>query len=291
MGIIEAVALGILQGLTEFLPVSSSGHLSLCQYFLGLAETPRFFDVMLHVGTLAAVLVYYGPWLWRKGATPPADAEPANSSLHQFVLLMFYLGLATVPAAAAAVVFRPTELAPGQRLAEAQPTWTQRIGNMREYAPSRPRVVVSFLAATGLILAVGSRFQGGRIDFEGMNWRHVLIIGAAQAVSAMCPGISRSGITISVAMLIGLRAEWAVHFSLLMSIPAILGALVLKLRSVDPSWLAGNLTATFAATVVSAVVGWFCIRLLVGAVRRGRWWWFSIYLWTLAAVVGIVLFS
>lgn len=94
----------------------------------------------------------------------------------------------------------------------------------------------------------------------------------------------------STGMVIGLRPQWAVHFSLLMSLPAILGAVVLKAKDLDPNWLTQqNVISTSVGTVVSAIVGWFCIQLLLRSVRAGRWWWFSIYVWTLAAVMSVIL--
>lgn len=310
MGIIEAVALGALQGLTEFLPVSSSGHLSLIQYFLGIEDTPRFFDVMLHVGTLLAVLLYYRSSLWIRPRdmfrfrSSPLDSDPNASSPSSGTStgtpgalfypspgrILAYLVLATLPAIVAAGLFRPTKLATGETLATVDSNWRNRVGDMREYSSQKPWVVIGFLTCTGFVLLAGSRATGGHVDSRTMSWWHALGIGIAQGISAICPGLSRSGMTVSAGMLLGLRGEWAVHFSLLMSIPAILGAVVLKSRDLDPAWLTPeNVTATIAGTATSAIVGWFCISLLLRTVRRGRWWWFTLYVWGLVAVVAFWL--
>lgn len=289
MGILQAIGLGVLQGLTEFLPVSSSAHLALAQYFLGLQETPTFFDVMLHVGTLAAVLLFYGPRLLKSQERSDADEALSQKQILS-VRMCWFLILATIPAGCAGVVFRPTKVPPGQSLESIDRSLTQKVGDLREHASRQPGTVLGFLTLTGIVLWAGSRAGGGTVDSGQMRWWHVVGIGLAQAVSAVCPGMSRSGMTVSTGMMLGLRPEWAVHFSLLMSIPAILGAAVLKSRDVDPQWLTvQNLTATAVGTFVAAAIGWICIRLLLSSVKRGRWWWFSIYIWSLVLVVGAVL--
>lgn len=282
MTLLEAIILGILQGVAEFLPISSSAHLALLQYFMGLEDTPRFFDVMLHVGTLAAVLAYYRANLWPFGRADRAWLGSASRRLAIGVVL------ATLPAVAAGLAFRPTKVSPGQRV-EDVPTrsWRNRVGDLRERSSAHPEFIIGFLAITGVVLVLGSRARGGSIALEEIDWKRAILIGLAQAASAVCPGLSRSGMTVSTAMLAGVRGESAVHFSLLMSVPAVVGAVVLKSRDLDPTWLtSSNVLATVVGTVVSAVVGWFSIGLLVGAVRRGRWWWFAIYVWALSGAVA-----
>lgn len=283
---LESIGLGALQGLTEFLPVSSSGHLSIAEHFLGLAETPRFFDVMLHVGTLLAVLFFYRAMpgrLFRRAG------QPGEFTLKRMAWISLYVVLATVPAVAAAALFRPTELEAGQSLTEIERTPTQWVGDLREYSSQQPAYVLLFMSLTGVVLIAGSRAQGGRIDASTMTAWHALGIGIGQMCSALMPGLSRSGMTVSTALILGLRPDWAVHFSLLMSLPAVLGAAVLKAKDADPSWLAQNVGVTIAGTLVAALVGWFCINLLLRAVQRGRWWWFAIYIWSFVLVAGCML--
>lgn len=302
LDVISALALGILQGLTEFLPVSSSGHLALMQYFLCLRETPVFFDVLLHVGTLAAVLAFYGRDLWRGGpltlksaaSEPEGDLTEPPSWWGTQIRLAWLLVLATLPAALAAVVFRPSPSVDRPLgAAVPPPTWTEQVGNLREDANQHPPQVLLTLAVTGVVLLIGSRrlsHAAGKREFADTLWRDALLIGIAQMFSALFPGLSRSGMTVTAALLLGLRPAWAVHFSLLMSIPAILGAAILKLRDVPSDWLTPeNLTAALVGTVAAAVVGWVCIALLLAAVRRQRWWWFTLYLWLLVAAVSIYL--
>lgn len=294
MGILEAIALGIFQGVAEFLPISSSGHLALLQYFMGLEDTPRFFDVMLHVGTLAAVLAFYRRALWISPAEllqrrSTAEVPDDGHLLRPYPLRMIsFLILATVPTVAAAVLFRPSK--PDETGQLAATSWRNQIGDIRELSPKQPEMVLGFLLVTSVVLLVGARANRGSTDSQSMRWWQALLMGVAQAFSAMCPGLSRSGMTVSTGMMLGLRGEWAVHFSLLMSIPAILGAVVLKGRDLDPAWLTpNNVIATLVGTVVSAVVGWFSITLLLRSVRRGRWWHYSLYLWAVVAVAFLTL--
>jgi undecaprenyl-diphosphatase len=282
----ESIALGILQGVTEFLPVSSSGHLSIFEYFLGLEETPRFFDVMLHVGTLLAVLLFYrvAPLKVWQGAG--AGSFPSKARL---AVLAGLIILATLPAIGAALVFRPTKLQPGQSLQEVDRSWTQFVGDLREYSSHQPQYVLSFMTITGAVLLAGSRAHGGTVDAHTMKWWHALGIGLGQMLSALLPGLSRSGMTVSTGLLLGLRGEWAVHFSLLMSLPAVLGATVLKAKDADPDWIAAHLLPTLLGTITAALVGWFCITLLIKAVQRGRWWWFAVYVWFFVAGSAFLL--
>ncbi|MBY0589522.1 undecaprenyl-diphosphate phosphatase [bacterium] len=286
MGTWESIGLGILQGMTEFLPVSSSGHLSIFEYFLGLEETPRFFDVMLHVGTLLAVLLFYRTSpieIWKKAGT---GSFPLRSRL---LVLAGFVILATLPAVGAGAIFRPTKLLPGQTLDQVDRSWTEFVGDLREYSSQQPQYVLSFMTLTGAVLLAGSRAQGGTVDAHTMKWWQALGIGLGQMLSALLPGLSRSGMTVSTGLLLGLRGEWAVHFSLLMSLPAVLGATVLKAKDADPSWIAAHLGPTAWGTLTAAFVGWFCITLLLKAVKRGRWWWFAIYVWIFVATSATLL--
>lgn len=283
LGWMEALGLGALQGMAEFLPISSSGHLALAQCGLGLGKVPLFFDVMLHVGTLAAVVFYYRQLILApfSGATlsPTDGGMPQPATRAQTWLLVWWLALATIPAVAAKLAFPETN-------PNATPTWRTRVGDLREQSSARPGVVLVFLACTSVVLVVAAQARSGTVDIERMNWRYALAMGVAQALSALCPGLSRSGMTISTALLLGLRADWAVHFSLLMSIPVIAAAAVWQGRHLDPAWLPLYWQPTLLGTLVSAVVGWISIGLLARSVARGRWMWFAVYLWVLIALVG-----
>ncbi len=143
---------------------------------------------------------------------------------------------------------------------------------------------VGFLI-TAAVLAVTTRLSGGEKGPAEMTWSDALLIGIAQMFAPL-PGVSRSGLTVATALARGLSRTWAVGFSLLMAVPAILGAVVLQLRKVDPALLEGDRVARIsAATVVAGLVGYGAIIWLVKIVRSGRLWCFSVYLVILGAIV------
>ena len=273
-----AAFLGVLQGVAEFLPISSSGHLALAQHFMGLEKLPLFFDLMLHVGTLAAVVWHYRQDLF--GApTQPSEAIPNLRDRTSLIRLCCWLALALAPAVAAKLAFKETEKG-------KSPTARSRIGDMREHASERPLTVLSFMGVTSLVLLAASRKSPGGVGVSQMNWRYALFIGCAQALSALCPGLSRSGMTISASLLLGFSAAWAVNFSLLLSIPTILAASVWEARHLTFDWVQANWMQTMLGALIAAVVGWMSIQLLARSVARRQWGGFAVYLWLLILVVG-----
>jgi undecaprenyl-diphosphatase len=278
-----ATFLGVLQGVAEFLPISSSGHLALAQNFLGYEKLPLFFDLMLHVGTLAAVVWYYRRALFGRPVEPSNDLPDLHDPrMFRKVLIWVALGLA--PAVGAKLLFKETE--EGRR-----PTALSQVGDMREHASERPRLVLMFLGVTSLVLLATSRAQPGTIGVPQTTFRHVLFIGCAQALSALCPGLSRSGMTISTSLLLGFSAAWAVNFSLLLSIPTILAASVWEAKDLTFDWIRLNWAPTLLGTAVAAVVGWMSILLLARSVQRRQWGMFAAYLWLLILIVGPLVWS
>ena len=264
MTFLEAILLGILQGLTEFLPVSSSGHLVLAQQFLGLKEPLVFFDVMLHVGTLAAVLVAYreaigrllvggftavsDPQFWRKpGATLNTSGEL------KFIWLIF---IGSIPTGIIAVVFK-TQLE----------SFFDEVG-----------IVSSMLILTGIILQL-PRLRRKKTDdsatpTEVLKTWHAPLIGIAQGC-AITPGISRSGSTISLALFLGIPAKTAAEYSFLLSIPAILGAVALKVRDIGDTTIPFHIVG--AGMLASFIVGYIALRFLLVLLNRGQFSIFSYY--------------
>src|SRR5262245_4001282 len=221
--------LGALQGLAEFLPISSSGHLSLAQFFMGLEMLPLFFDLMLHVGTLAAVLWHYRRDLFSR--RPEAnDSIPNLHDRNSLTKLCVWLAIALAPAVAAKLAFRETKQG-------AEVTMRSQIGDMRKHSSERPLTVLSFMAVTSLVLLAVSKKNPGAVGVSQTTWRHALFIGCAQALSALCPGLSRSGMTISASLLLGFTAPWAVNFSLLLSVPTILAASVWEAKDLSFGWI------------------------------------------------------
>ncbi|MDR3131059.1 MAG: undecaprenyl-diphosphate phosphatase [Treponema sp.] len=266
MKIFEALVLGAVQGVTEFLPVSSSGHLVLLQKIFGISEAALFFDIMVHVGTLAAVFVVLWKDIWSILCRP---IQPITG----------FIVLATVPTVAAALFLKDSI-----ELAFAS-------GNLLGF---------SFLFTAAAILiswrlsgypdgkAVGS--NGGEADTlppRIINWLDALVIGVCQAV-AIIPGVSRSGLTLSGALARKLNRDAAARFSFLLSIPAILGALVLQLKDMA----AGeakigniNLWAIAAGTLTAAIVGFFAVKFMLKIVRERSLWGFAVYTAVLGSLV------
>ena len=258
MSVIEAVLLGVIQGLTEFLPISSSGHLVLFQKIFGVEEPALLFDTMLHVGTLAAVFAV----LWK-------DIWAILRKLNQ--PLTAYLIIATVPTVACALAFRkPLEK-------------TFETGEF---------LGVCFLVTSALLVVAEllSRRAAGNLKKPGeMNWLDALVIGIMQAI-AIIPGVSRSGATLSGALSRRLNRDFAARFSFLLSIPAILGAAVLQLKDLlkgtgaDPGSGIG-MAAMIMGTLTAAVVGFFAVRLMLKIIREKSLWGFAVYTGILGLLV------
>lgn len=261
MTFLEAILLGILQGLTEFLPVSSSGHLVLAQQFLGLKEPLVFFDVMLHVGTLAAVLVAYRNAIGRLvvgGVSAVGDTQfwrQPRATLHTSTELKFIwlILLGSISTGIIAVVFK-TQL---------------------ESFFDEIRIVSIMLILTGVILQL-PRLRRKHTDnpTENLKTWHAPLIGIAQGC-AITPGISRSGTTISLALFLGIPAKTAAEYSFLLSIPAILGAVALKIRDVGDTTIPLHIVG--AGMIASFIVGYIALRFLLVILNRGKFSVFSYY--------------
>jgi undecaprenyl-diphosphatase len=271
MNIIHAVLLGIIQGLTEFLPVSSSGHLVLFQKLFGISEPALLFDTMLHVGTLAAVVAV----LWK-------DIWALLRKLNQ--PLTVYLIIATVPTVIAALVFRK----PLERAFET--------GHFLGFA----FLLTSVLLAGAELLAKRDAGKNGitiravrRTAFT-MGWFDALAVGVMQAI-AIIPGVSRSGATLSGALSRRLDRDFAARFSFMLSIPAILGAAVFQLKDLmngdgveTGRVIAANgigVAAMIAGTLSAAIVGFFAVRFMLKIVREKSLWGFAIYTGVLGLLV------
>ena len=264
MTLLEAILLGILQGLTEFLPISSSGHLVLAQTFLGLKEPLVFFDVMLHVGTLAAVLVVYREAIGQLaigGVSTLADTQfwqkPSSGFSASIELKFIWLILlGSIPTGIIAVLFK-TEL---------------------ESFFDEVRLVSIMLILTGVILQLPRlRKQGvgsSNASTGSLKTWHAPLIGIAQGC-AITPGISRSGTTISLALFLGIPAKTAAEYSFLLSIPAILGAVALKIRDVGDTTI--PLYIVGAGMLAAFIVGYIALRLLLVVLNRGKFSLFSYY--------------
>ena len=250
---VETLVLGAVQGLCEFLPISSSGHLALFQMFFGLDQGGLLsFDVLLHCATMLAVLVFFwkdvttiaGQWL--RGLLFSAEREREGWRMGWFILLS---------SAVTALVGLPLK------------------GTV-ERAMTSPLAVGGGLLLTGTILALTPLFA----DRQGkLSATAAVVVGLAQG-AAVLPGISRSGATIAAGLLMGLAVGEAFRFSFLISIPAVLGATLLELLKIHRAGTVAALPEGWAwAAAVAFVLGWLSLRLLRCLVLSGRWAYFGLY--------------
>ena len=270
MTIVQAIILGIVQGLTEFLPVSSSAHLVLVPALLGWqipADFNFIFDVIVQMGTLVAVIVYFFRDLiniltaFFKGLWTRTPFNDPQSRLGWFVIL------ATIPAGIIGLLIKP----------------------LVESAFSSPTATALMLVVTAVILFVAERIGKQRREISTLTWVDALWIGLGQAV-AIFPGISRSGATISAGLVRDLKREGAARFSFLMSIPIMVASGLLEVKDfLGMPDLAGYLPALITGVIVAAIVGYLAIRWLLGYLTKHSLYVFSIYCLIAAAISLIIL--
>jgi undecaprenyl-diphosphatase len=258
----QAILLGILQGATEFLPVSSSGHLVIVPHLLGWPDPGLTLNSILHLGTLVAVLIYFWSDLWRL-------AGAALMSLRRRRLddpdarLAWALVVATIPGAVLGVLLE----------------------DLFEQLFAAPPVAAGFLLVTATLLLVAEYFGRRELPITAMSWWHAVGIGLAQAL-AIIPGLSRSGSTISAGLLLGYRREDATRFSFLLAVPIVLGG---GLYQVYKLLYAGADVLQFqvvgAGFLAAAITGYFAIAGLLLLVRRHSLWPFAVYCATFGVLV------
>jgi len=267
--LLEAVLLGVVQGLTEFLPVSSSGHLLLGQYFLGV-DQERFglpFDVALHLGTLVAVVSFF----WRDLlGMARAFVRSRGRNLADPEQRLAYLILASsVPAALIGFLLE----------------------GFFEMAVRSPWVVVFNLVLVGVLFIVAEAVGSKSRRADKLRFSEAVGIGLAQA-AALVPGVSRSGATITLGLFLGLRREEAARFSFLMSVPIIAGAGSLQLAEAVSEGMSSSETVIFGAGFLSsAVVGYLAIRFFLRFLARHSLRAFAYYRFGLAVVVTVALLA
>lgn len=263
MSFVEAIILGLVQGLTEFLPVSSSGHLVLTQKFLGVDDKGITFEILVHFGTLLSVLIYFWKQLWRMilSILPPFKEEFARERR-----MIVYLAIASVPAGI--VGFSPLK-------------------DLFEGTYEKPAVVGILLIVTGVILFLPRLFAkrlAQQSKENDVGTKSAIIMGIGQAF-AILPGISRSGATIVSGMMAGVKSSAAAEFSFLMAIPAITAASLLearKLSGIDTTLLMPYL----AGALVAFLSGLIAIYSVLAAIRRGKFEYFGVY----CVIAGLAAF-
>jgi len=270
MNILYAIFLGVLQGATEFLPISSSGHLALAEYFLGLKEAGLAFDVALHLGTLLAIVVYFRQdFLMMAAAFLPGDKSSVNDEERiRLRRLAFFIVLATIPGVIAGLV----------------------LGDASETTLRQPVYVATALGGLGLLLLWAEKRGSHVRDFRSITLSDSLLIGLSQAL-AIVPGVSRSGITMTTGLFRGLNRQTAARFSFLLSAPIIFGAGVYKFPEMINQGLAVEQAAFYlTGFIASALSGYMFIAFLLRFVRTRTFEVFAYYRFCLAAIVYAVLF-
>ena len=253
----QAAVLGVVQGLTEFLPISSSGHLVLGQRLLGFTEPELMFDIAVHVGSLTAVLAVFWRDLWNilRGLFVWGEDAPARQGRR--LLLLVIAG--SIPTALMGLLLK----------------------DIFESMFASLLTVGLALLVTGWLLMATAMVRGSGRGIGRTGVGRALIVGLAQGM-AITPGISRSGATISIALLLGMDRRLAAHYSFVLSIPAILGALLLQLHEMGaPS---PNQTAPMIVGLVAAALsGYVALRILLRVVQAGQLHWFAPYCFAVGA--------
>ena len=283
MSLLQAILMGLIQGLTEFLPVSSSGHLALFKILFDVeTDTGILFDVLLHVGTLAAICVVYYKDIWRlivEGCCIVRDAAVnvviffrnrinkesdgyrriVCNSYRKFVMLVI---VSTIP--------------------------TGIIGFMgKDVVEMASEILIVpgiCLIVTGVLLIVADRIKDGDKLPKSVTYTNAFGVGIAQGIATL-PGLSRSGTTITACLLSGYQRNFAVKYSFIMSIPAILGALVLELTDLKGLQVtAPDVACYVVGMLVAAVVGYICIKTMLVIVRKKKFTGFAIYCFIVGAL-------
>ena len=266
---LRAVLLGAIQGITEFLPVSSSAHLAITQRWMGLeADSPQLllFDVLAHLGTLVAVLIVFAHSGTRFVSRLVRESKGSWQRRRQGWRIALLAAAATVPTALIGLALKDTF----------------------ESAFDRPRWIGAALIVTGGLLAALKMLHRATRGWRGFRWWQAVLVGIVQAC-AILPGISRSGSTICVASYCGLRRRWAVEFSFLIAVPAIVGAALVKLKDTLDLSPTQFETIPFGPVVLGSVVslgtGIVALKILIDAVRRAKLHYFALYCWALGALL------
>jgi len=253
--IIEAIILGIIQGATEFLPISSSGHLILVPSLFNLSEPDLNAIAIAHQGTLLAILIYFRHDLWEIAKAVFQGLrvkEPLNSVNAR---LGWYILVGTIPAVFAGLLF----------------------ADVIDRVLADPAIAAVMLIITGLILIAGEKLLTGAKPFSKMGWRDAITIGFAQML-ALIPGISRSGVTITAGLSRGLNRPDAARYSFLLGVPAIAGAgLLAALDLAGSPTVSDQIPELLVTFLVAAIVGYLCILFLLNWVRRRSLYIFAAY--------------
>ncbi len=272
MDTFHAMLLGAIQGLTEFLPVSSSGHLVLFQNLFGLHDPELFFDICLHMGTLIAIFLVF----WKEIGTIlstlfqlPKLAQRAGGLKplikdNESVRIVLFILVGTIPTGLLGVFFK----------------------DLADHLFANLRLVGLMLLVTGTLLWITRRLETTGRPIPAMTIKDAVIVGIVQGL-AIIPGISRSGATISTALLMGIDRELAGRYSFLLSIPAIVGALMISIDGEMMQQSSASLNVILMGTAIASLVGYLSLLVLMRLVKKGKLSAFSPYCWG----VGLLAFA
>ncbi len=281
MGLIESIIMGFIQGVTEFLPVSSSGHLAIFKNFFGLSEAGISFDILLHVGTLVAVFICFWKDIWELIVNGIGIVVDACKNVGYFFVNLFggkkeYVNVISTPYRRYVMLV----------IVATIPTGIMGIllKDIIESSTTALLIPGICLLITSILLLIADNAKDGKETEDNFSYKKAGIIGVCQGFATM-PGISRSGTTITACLVTGMDRAFAVRFSFIVSIPAILGAAVLDLPDMFRESISAAQWANYAVgTAVSAIVGYICIKTMLNVVRKKKFKGFSVY----CALMGII---
>ncbi|WDV47785.1 undecaprenyl-diphosphatase UppP [Clostridiaceae bacterium M8S5] len=268
MTVLQAILLGVCQGISEFLPISSSGHLVLLQSLFNITEGSVLFTVMLHFGSLASILIFYhkdvlkliAEFFKMIGELLTGKGLNLDNPYRKLDILLI---VGSVPTAIMGVLFK----------------------DFFESLYSSVFSVGIALIITGCILMISEKMATGKKDIKQFRYIDAVIIGTLQGF-AITPGISRSGSTIVGGLLLGLNKELATKFSFFLALPSIFGATILKVGDAVAKGIAIDIPI-IVGTIVSTVVGLFAIKFLITLLKKGKLYYFSYYLWIIGGLIII----
>ena len=275
MTYLMSAVLGFVQGVAEFLPISSSGHLTLLQHFFGMEEPDNLFNILLHFATLMAVCVYYFQDVvemvteFFRAIGDMFSRHPSRGNPPEARRLVLLIIVGTLPLFAVMLV----------------KDYVEALG-------SSPVFVSCALLATGCILFLSDRMGGGRKTARNATLKDVLLVGLAQGCATI-PGLSRSGCTISAGMAVGFDRKFAVRYSFLLSLPAVLGATILEVKDVigmEGGLAQGVLPKYLLGMAIAAVVGYISIRLVNLLAAKGKFGAFAYYCWAAGLISLLAIF-
>jgi undecaprenyl-diphosphatase len=268
MDIIQGIIIGIVQGLTEFLPVSSSAHLVFVHRLLGV-ESSIAFDVFLHLGTLIAVMWFFRYDIYKMLKSWFSSIQDILRGRFRegfyedpYKRLAWYVILATIPVGIVGVLFEDS---------------VDALFAGALYVPA------FFLFVTGTILYLSQRLTNGEINYNTITKKEALFMGLGQAC-AILPGLSRSGTTIAAGLTIGLNKEFAAKFSFILSIPAIFGAFIIQLKDIG-SAMDANFLPVFLGFIASIVAGYIAIKWMLDLIQNKSLDIFAYYCWLMGLIV------